>query len=258
MDAFLNVVFYMPLGVAAFVAIRRKGAVAVVAALAFGTLVSFTVEWAQFYIPGRVSSWNDLLSNSAGTLLGIAVAFAATSPPLAPRLRTLNTPIVFAAWTLGGLAGFHVLAPIRAGAGSQPRDCRIAGAGFTGRLAGNSEWRRFYCLIWLVMDELWPFQFQGPPQPFWWLPFEGWFAGSFDAYYGILFGKLFLYTAILWAERRSGMRWIWALAAPGAILFAGELAQRYLPGRTPEITDLVLLAAGAVLLNLAESSESLG
>jgi VanZ family protein len=56
----------------------------------------------------------------------------------------------------------------------------------------------------------------------------------------------------LWVERSAGARWIWALAAPGTILFAGELAQRYLPGRTPELTDLVLLTAGAVLLNLAE------
>ena len=40
--------------------------------------------------------------------------------------------------------------------------------------------------------------------------------------------------------------------APGVILFAGELAQCYLPGRTPEITDVILLAAGAVLLKVAE------
>ncbi len=50
------------------------------------------------------------------------------------------------------------------------------------------------------------------------------------------------------------MRWIWALVAPGAILLAGELTQCYLPGRTPETTDLFLLAAGAVLLYLTEPS----
>ena len=77
--------------------------------------------------------------------------------------------------------------------------------------------------------------------------------GAADSYYGILFGKLFLYTAILCVERKSGMRWIWALAAPGAILFAGELAQCYLPGRTPESTDVFLLAAGAVLLQVSRA-----
>jgi len=49
------------------------------------------------------------------------------------------------------------------------------------------------------------------------------------------------------------MRWTWALVVPGAILLAGELAQRYLPGRTPETTDLVLLLAGGVMLCLIES-----
>ena len=76
--------------------------------------------------------------------------------------------------------------------------------------------------------------------------------GALESYYGIIFGKLFLYTAILWVERSAGMRWAWALVVPGAILLTGELAQRYLPGRTPELTDLVLLLAGAVMLYLVE------
>jgi hypothetical protein len=109
-------------------------------------------------------------------------------------------------------------------------------------------------LLWLAGDELRPFRFQSPPQPFWWLPFRSWFEGAFESYYTAFFGKLFFYTAILWVERKTGMRWIRALAAPGVILFAGELAQRYLPGRTPESTDLFLLAAGAVLLYMTEPS----
>jgi len=110
-------------------------------------------------------------------------------------------------------------------------------------------------LIWLIIEELRPFQFRSPPQPFSWLPFESWFVGAADSYYGTFFGKLFLYTAILWVQRKSGIPWIWALLAPGAILAAGEFAQRYLPGRTPEITDLVLLAAGAVLLSLTSNNK---
>jgi len=257
LDAFLNVVFYMPLGAAGFLSIRRKGAVAVAAALAFGTLVSFTVEWAQLYIPGRFSSWNDLLCNSAGAWLGIAVAFAATSPPLASRLRVLNSSSVL---LLGLWAIWQAFTFLPRSGPAPDISHEIVGLLVLAVLAFRRQFpvAAALLLIWLVVDELWPFRFQGPPQPFSWLPFESWFAGSFDAYYGILFRKLFLYTAILWAERRAGMRWIWTLAAPGAILFAGEFAQRYLPGRTPEITDLVLLAAGAVLLNLAESPESLG
>ena len=257
LDAFLNVVFYMPLGAAVFVSLRRKGTVAVAAALAFGALVSLTVEWAQLYIPGRFSSWNDLLCNSAGALLGIAAAFAATSPPLASRLRVLNSPsvLLLGLWTV-----WQAFLFLPRYGPSLDVSHEIVGLLILALLLTRRKIRAAatLLLIWLIVEELRPFRFQGPPQPFWWLPFESWFVGAADSYYGILFRKVFLYTAILWVERRSGMRWIWSLAAPGAILFAGELAQRYLPGRTPEITDLVLLAAGAVLLNLAESPESLG
>jgi len=37
-----------------------------------------------------------------------------------------------------------------------------------------------------------------------------------------------------------------------AIIAIGEWCQRYMPGRTPELTDLVLLAAGAFLLHCVE------
>lgn len=257
LDAFLNVVFYMPLGAAVFVSLRRKGEAAVAAALAFGTLVSFAVEWAQLHIPGRFSSWNDLLCNSAGTLLGIAVVFAATSPLLASRLRVLNSPSVL---LLGLWAVWQAFTFLPRSGPAPDISHEIVGSLVLVLLAVRRHFRvaAVLLLIWLAVDELQPFRFQNPPQPFEWLPFESWFAGSFDAYYGILFRKLFLYTAILWTERRAGMGWIWVLLAPGVILFAGEFAQSYLPGRTPEITDVVLLAAGAVLLNLAESPESLG
>jgi VanZ family protein len=54
----------------------------------------------------------------------------------------------------------------------------------------------------------------------------------------------------VWVMRRTGAPMLWAFLAPAAILAVGEFAQRYLPGRTPEITDLVLLAAGAIVLRL--------
>ncbi len=50
LDAFLNVVFYMPLGAAAFVLLRR-GALAFIVALGFGMFVSLAVEWTQLSIP---------------------------------------------------------------------------------------------------------------------------------------------------------------------------------------------------------------
>jgi VanZ family protein len=252
LDALLNVVFYMPLGAAAFASLRR-GAGAFIAAVAFGTLVSFTVEWAQLFIPTRVGNLADLFCNGVGTFLGAAVAFVATSYPFASRARVLYAPGVL---LVGLWAAWQAFLFLPQSGPVIDVSHEIVGLLILALLLTGQRIRVTapLLLIWLIAEELRPFQFRTPPQPFWWLPFESWFTGSVDTYYGILFGKLFLYTGILWVERRSGMRWIWSLVAPGTILFAGELAQRYLPGRTPETTDLVLLAAGAVLLYLAEPS----
>jgi VanZ family protein len=257
LDAVLNVAFYMPLGAAAFLSLRR-GAVAFIAAVAFGFLVSFTVEWLQLSIPTRFGNLTDLLSNSVGTLLGAATALVATSPRLASGRPVLHSSraLLVGLWTIW--QAFLFLLP--RGRSSIDASHELVGLLVLALLATPRRVPAavFLLLAWLAIDELRPFQFQSPPQQFGWLPFVAWFEGAPEAFYGTIFGKLFLYTAILWAERRAGIRWIWALAAPGAILFAGELAQCYLPGRTPETTDLVLLAGGAVLLSLTESSEALG
>ena len=250
LDAFLNLVFYMPLGAAAFLSLRR-GVGAFLAALGFGTLVSFSIECAQRSIPNRSGNLTDLASNSIGTLLGIVVALTAASPGVAPRLRAFHSPSVLLLGLWAVWQAFLFL----------PRygpslDLSHVIVGVIVLALGIFRWRNRVAvpllLIWLIIEELRPFQFRSPPQPFSWLPFESWFVGAADNYYGTFFGKLFLYTAILCVGRNAGMRWIWALAAPGVILFAGELAQCYLPGRTPEITDVVLLAAGAALLKIAE------
>jgi len=250
LDAFLNVVFYIPIGAAAFVLLGRD-ARAFIMSLAFGTLVSFSVEWAQLSIPMRFGNLTDLACNSLGTLLGIVVALVANSPPVASRLRNFHSPgvLLFGLWVLWQAFTFLP----RYGPAIDISH-EVVGLLILVLLVLRRPLRlgAILLLIWLAVDELRPFQFRSPPQPFWWLPFESWFAGALESYYGIFFGKLFFYTATLSVEGRAGMRWAWALVAPGVILFAGELAQRYLPGRTPEITDLFLLAAGAVLLNLAE------
>jgi glycopeptide antibiotics resistance protein len=257
LDGVLNVVFYIPLGAAAFLALQR-GAIAFTAAVVFGTLVSFSVEWVQLSIPTRFGNLTDLFCNSVGTLVGVTGAMIASSRSVAPRLRALHAPgiLLVGLWTLWQASALLL-----------HRSWSITDAGheMVGLLllvvlAARRRFpaKRFLLIsmalwIWLVAEGLRPMNFEGPAQPFGWLPFESWFVGAPEAYYGTFFMKLFFYTAILWVERKAGMGWIRALLAPGAILFATELAQRYLPGRTPEITDVVLLGAGAMLLQLADS-----
>jgi hypothetical protein len=108
-------------------------------------------------------------------------------------------------------------------------------------------------LTWLLWEELRPFHF-GPPQPFIWLPFAGLMTGEPDAYGGMILLKLFLYGAILWSMRTARASWAVAIAAPALLLAVGESTQRFLPGRTPETSDFVLLIAAALFLGAAEHS----
>jgi VanZ family protein len=255
LDAGLNLVFYIPLGAAAFLSIRKR-ALGFIAALTAGVAASFTIEELQLAIPGRFGNLTDLACNSLGTLLGAVAAAALTTPPLAGRFRGFYSPRILLAglWVVWQAFLFLPRYGPSIDAGHE-----IVGFLLLAVLAASSRIRggRFMlfswlALIWLALDELRPFRFEGPPQPFWWVPFESWFGGAPDSYYGSIFGKLFVDAGILWMERSAGIGWRWALAAPGAVLFLGELTQTYLPGRTPEITDLALLAGAAVMLYWAE------
>ncbi len=76
-DVALNVLAYFPVGVLGTLHFSGAGVrpSALAKALAFGVALSFAMEGCQLFIPGRVSSIYDVLSNGAGTLLG-ALAFA--------------------------------------------------------------------------------------------------------------------------------------------------------------------------------------
>jgi VanZ family protein len=74
-DVMVNVVGYMPLGVLLVLALYPavRGLWAVVVAAVVGVLVSGTMETVQNYLPTRVPSNLDLLTNSAGCLAGALI-----------------------------------------------------------------------------------------------------------------------------------------------------------------------------------------
>ena len=111
-------------------------------------------------------------------------------------------------------------------------------------------------LAWMSFEEFRPFRLTVQPQAFVWAPFQAWYEAGTQANYSLYFSKTFLYTSAVWALRRCGIGWPVAILVPAAILIAGEWTQRILVGRTPETTDLALLAAGAVLLKLCERRAS--
>lgn len=75
-DLISNLLGYLPIGFLLFVALVRSGrsaGAAARAALVGGTLLSFTLELLQNYLPQRVSSNVDLLLNACGTALGVGI-----------------------------------------------------------------------------------------------------------------------------------------------------------------------------------------
>jgi glycopeptide antibiotics resistance protein len=72
-DFALNVLLFIPFGSGLAAQMRKRGAsrsAALVVALTAGAVTSYVVEFIQFYIPMRNSGWDDVLSNSTGSVAG--------------------------------------------------------------------------------------------------------------------------------------------------------------------------------------------
>ena len=82
-DATANILSYLPLGFLVSVTLRARlgTAASTVIALFSGAVLSASMEYLQMYLPSRISSNTDLLSNSFGTLTGALLAVGLTSQP---------------------------------------------------------------------------------------------------------------------------------------------------------------------------------
>lgn len=77
-DVVLNVLAYLPLGLLLTLLLmdRMRGSRAAIAGVLAATAASFVLELLQAYLPTRIPSNVDLLSNAAGALLGAVIAGA--------------------------------------------------------------------------------------------------------------------------------------------------------------------------------------
>lgn len=80
-DAVINLLSYLPFGLLVGLMLRDRygGLVSVILSLCIGVLLSASMEYLQMYLPTRASSNMDLLTNSAGTLIGATLAASITS-----------------------------------------------------------------------------------------------------------------------------------------------------------------------------------
>jgi len=89
-DAIVNLLSYLPFGLLAGLVLRARFGTptSIMLALCSGVLLSAGMEYMQMYLPGRISSNMDLLSNSAGALAGALLAASmASSTWLFSRLK---------------------------------------------------------------------------------------------------------------------------------------------------------------------------
>lgn len=95
-------------------------------------------------------------------------------------------------------------------------------------------------LVAILLVELAPFHLARHAVPFSWIPLGASFEYERWAALVVLLRKAFFYGATIWLLVRSGMPYPLAGGALAIELFILEMVQRYLPGRTPEITDSLI------------------
>jgi VanZ family protein len=105
-------------------------------------------------------------------------------------------------------------------------------------------------VVLIALLALAPFHFSTPVRAFGWVPFRSFLEAESGGAIRSFFEKAFLYGGMMWLLVRAGSS-VGAAAAFGATLvFALRLIQVYLPGRSAEITDTILVLIFAAMLKL--------
>ncbi|MCG3137225.1 MAG: hypothetical protein HJJLKODD_01068 [Phycisphaerae bacterium] len=119
-DLVQNVLLYVPLGLAAGLALRRRRIrwrYSTLLALLMALMLSASAEAIQRFLPGRVSSSLDLLYNGSGTLVGVFIAFLVRmkyrSCQMSIKDQLIHQPIFSSAIAISLLFGISVLVPFQ-------------------------------------------------------------------------------------------------------------------------------------------------
>ncbi len=195
------------------------------------------------------------------------------SPPVPAPIPALDLFRFFAAWLVLGLmleallgtARSRVALPLFLAASLLLRalvayvePLEIAGGaaatllwtGVLWRVQARAKIAAVFSVALVVLLALAPFHFSASQHDFGWVPFRGFLAAPTDSAIRVFFEKAFYYGGMIWLLVRAGLS-IGTAAAIGAVLvFALRLLQVYLPGRSAEITDAILLLMLAAMMKL--------
>ena len=104
----------------------------------------------------------------------------------------------------------------------------------------------------LLVSGLAPFQFAATSQPFNWMPFAELADGPVDDLYLGGLERLFIAIGIVWIAAGSALGVGLGTLALLCLGLAIEFAQRWLPARVPDTTDLVVMVLAAILVRIAQ------
>ena len=90
---------------------------------------------------------------------------------------------------------------------------------------------------YVVAERLEPFQFTASPGPFSWIPLRGFMSGELAIDVISFLQKFFLYGSLIWLLTQAGWQLRSAIFSTALILFITSEAERFLPGRSAEISD---------------------
>jgi VanZ family protein len=108
----------------------------------------------------------------------------------------------------------------------------------------------------IIVQSLDPFHFSAAARPFGWIPFRSFMIGSISTNVSSFFEKAFTYGALTWLLVRAGCSLRTATLLGGSLVLCLRLGQVYLPGRSAEITDVVMLVILAAVMKLMSEAPS--
>ena len=102
----------------------------------------------------------------------------------------------------------------------------------------------------IAASRLAPFDFELTSRSFGWIPFRSFMSGSLLINTQSFLEKFFLYGSLLWLLIESGLHLRYAAALVAVGLFCTSLMEVYLPSRSAEVTDAVMVLLIAWVLSL--------
>jgi hypothetical protein len=104
----------------------------------------------------------------------------------------------------------------------------------------------------VITQALAPFRLSSTPVAFGLIPFRSVIMNSRETITSILLLKTFTYGALIWLLMRAGYSWLAAAVFGTTLVLFLRIAQVYLPGRSAEITDAVMVAILAAMMQLMD------